>query len=427
MAIYSGAMQNKEHPVLVMGEIGLVSSLGRVGLPVFVGTEIKHNIATHSRYVKQSFVFSSYDSPEFIDELYELGYYFKKKPVIFSDDDRAILNISRNRERLEEHYLFLLPDKSTVNSILDKKRFSALSEKHQLPLPASYEITTSDDFEKIASTITYPCIIKPTKRHYWWSNDFKEQMGFYKKAIKCDDAYHFKRTLKKVSNVNPNVVIQEYVEGHDKQHYSANLFVNEKGKLLGYYIAQKKRIYPIQAGTGTYIETVDNAEVLKISLEIIIKLKLRGLLNIQFKQDCRTGEYKLMEIHARNSLWSLLGAKAEANLAYIYYQNLVYGLEYKQALKARPNVKYFNLSSDIRALFDYRRQGEITINQWWKSLQGERVFAAISLSDPLPTLFKMWYILLRIKGKRPVKRIPRSEAEKDSLLSKNFNFLTRLF
>lgn len=427
MINYSGEFGEKDHPVLVLGEMGLVSGLGEMGLTLFVGNETKKSIASHSRYVKQSFFFSSYDSEEFIDELCELGYYFRKKPVLFSDDDRALLNISQNRERLKAYYLFLYPERQTVNKLLDKQRFTDLSEQYELPVPASYQATPSDSFKQVADEVKYPCIIKPAQRHFWWGDDFINQMGFYRKAIKCSNSYQFKETYQKILEVNPNMVIQEYVEGDDKQHYSANLFVDEKGKLQGYYIAQKKRIYPIKAGTGTYIETLENPEIFKISIEIIEKLELKGLVNIQFKQDSRTGEYKLMEIHPRNSLWSLLGAKAGANLVYLYYQYLVYGLQYEQPVEAKPNVKYINLPKDIRALIAYREEGELAVSEWWESLQGERVFAALSWRDPLPMLFQIWHIAWHVTLERTVrsikKRLPQGRPERyDSVLTRNANF-----
>ncbi|HEX6983579.1 MAG TPA: ATP-grasp domain-containing protein [Balneolaceae bacterium] len=428
MAIYSGEFIDLENPVLVIGEMGLVRSLGEMDLPLFLGTEIEKNIAAHSRYVKQRFFFSPYDSEEFIDELCELGYYFKKKPVILSDDDRAILNISENRNKLKAYYLFLYPERKTVNKILNKQYFSELAERHELPVPVSYQTTSSRDFREVASKINYPCIIKPTQRHFWWGDDFIEQMGHYQKAVKCSDLYQFKDTCQKISEVNPSVVIQEYVEGDDKQHYSANLFVDERGKLQGYYIARKKRIYPIKAGTGSYVETVVNPAVLEISMKIVEKLGLRGLVNIQFKQDSRTAEYKLLEIHARNSLWSLLGAKAGANLAYLYYNYLVYGLHHDNVIKARPNIKYFNLSKDVRALLAYRNEGKLTVAEWWQSLRGERIFAAFSWKDPLPALFKIWDIVLNSLKRAVKKKLPQPKRLKhESFLTRNASFLTRIF
>ncbi len=391
------------NPVLVLGELGLVSSLGGNEIPLIVGSEIKGNPVLHSRYAEERIIFSAYDTDKFIDELCELGRSFEGKAVIFSDDDRAILNISNHRERLKDNYIFLYPTVEMVKSLLDKQDFIELCETYRLPAPTSYKLNCPEQFECIASQIKYPCIVKPSQRHYWWGKDFIEKVGFYKKAIKCSDYEQFKTIYQKIASINPSVVIQEYVEGEDRHHYSANLFVDEGGNIRGYYIAQKLRIYPIKAGTGSFVVTLKNQEVLNISKGIIDKLQLKGLVNIQFKQDCRSGEYKLMEIHARNSQWSLLGKKAGANLAYLYYRYLVHGTVEETVVEARPDVKYINLLQDYRAYKQYRAEGKITFWQWVKSLKGETVFAVYSFSDPMPIVIQFWqYLLSKAKPRHQI-------------------------
>lgn len=409
----------KKNPALILGEIGLLSSLGGLDIPLIVGSEVKKNPVMYSKYVDQYYLLPSYDSREFIDRLCEIGKTLDKKAVLFSDDDRAILNISNHRQRLQEYYLMLYPSIEMVNGILDKQMFVELTNRYQLPAPMSFELDSMDKFECVASQITYPCIIKPAQRHYWWGENFIQTFGSYKKAIKCFGYESLKNTYQKIRTINPNVVIQEYVEGNDRQHYSANLFVDQEGMLMGYYIAQKLRIYPIKAGVGTYVETVSNSEVLQTSMDIIHKLDLRGLVNVQFKQDSRTNEYKLMEVHARNSQWSLLGKKAGANLALKYYNYLV-STDNEDISKAKPGVKYFNLQSDIKAMMDYRAEGTLTIKEWWKSLQGDRVFFMISLKDPKPMLMQLWFTISRkFKSKeviyKPVARLEQKKREKEAI------------
>ncbi len=269
--------------------------------------------------------------------------------VIFSDDDRALLNISRNRDRLRPYYIFTYPDKDVVEKLLDKQSFANLASTHNLPVPKSYEVKTITTLKKVGTKISYPCIIKPTQRHYWWGNTFVNTLGFYKKAIKCEDIGELKRNYSLISKINPSVVVQEYVSGEDDQHFSTNIFADSNSRIRGYYIAQKLRVYPVSAGTGTYIVTIRNKEVERLSFEIVAKLGLKGLINIQFKKDSITDEYMLMEIHIRNSSWSLLGSKAGANLGEQYYKYLTSENIEQDVLIGRSKVKYINLSHDILA------------------------------------------------------------------------------
>ncbi len=379
------------HPALILGEIGLLRSLGELDIPIILGSESKKSAVWYSKYARERYLLPSYDSEAFIEKLCEIGSKLDQKAVIFSDDDRAILNISNNRQRLEPYYLLLYPSAEMVNSILDKQLFIELSELYDLPAPGSYQVNHPSQITAVADQISYPCIIKPTQRHFWWGKAFVESVGFYKKAIKCMSRDYFVDIYHKIAAVNPSVVVQEYVEGPDRQHVSANLFVDEAGAVRGYYIAQKLRIYPIKAGVGTYIVTLDDPEVLNICIDIIQKLELKGLVNIQFKQDSRSGQYKLMEIHARNSMWSLLGNKAGAGLAQLYYRYVTGQPISSEMVRARPNVKYFDLLRDLQAMIQYRAEGLLTIREWLQSFRGDRSFALFSLSDPKPMAMQLWF------------------------------------
>lgn len=410
--------RQSRNPVLVLGEIGLLRSLGELNVPILLGSEDNQNPVWYSKYPDRRYVLPQYDTQAFIDKLCAIGSKLDKKAVIYSDDDRAILNISKHRERLEEYYLFLYPADNMVEKILDKQRFVEASEMYNLPAPDSYLVNRSEDIEMIADSITYPCIIKPAQRHFWWGEKFVKEVGFYKKAIKCQNRDYFLNTYRKVAKVNPNVVIQSYVEGADKQHYSANLFVDDEKQIRGYFIAQKRRIYPIKAGVGTCIVTVENSEVFEICVDIIDKLDLKGLVNIQFKQDSRTGEYKLMEIHARNSMWCLLGNRAGAELAKLYYQVLTGNSLNKEVASARSDVKYIDLLRDFKALLQYRAEGELTFWQWWRSLGGERSYALFSMTDPKPMLMQLWLMAKKGFGfaKEPISRTENANVSQTEMM-----------
>ncbi len=417
-------LANEGVPALIIGENGLLTSIAGAGIPVILGHELKSSPVLWSKYARFKVPFSFYDSKQFIDELCVLGKIIGRKMVILSDDDRALLNISKNRERLRKYYLFNYPDNDVVEKLLDKQSFSEFAEEHNLPIPKSYKIKSVKSLKEVASVITYPCIIKPVQRHHWWGNKFVETLGFYKKAIRCDDIGELKKNYNLISKINPSVVVQEYIHGEDDQHFSANLLTDKSGKIIGIYIAQKLRVYPVSAGTGTFIKTIKNEEVEQLCFDIVDKLDLRGLINIQFKQDSKSGEYMLMEIHIRNSLWSLLGSKAGANLGEQYYKSLTSEMKPKDVIKARPDVKYINLSHDILAALHYHREDKLTVYQWFNSLRGERVFALSSFSDPMPALYKIQSSLMNRlsiigrKSSKTSKQISSYSSQADSFYKK---------
>lgn len=380
-------------PVLIFGETGLIKTVSSAGIPVYAGSEIKNNPALYSRYVKKKFYFTSYESREFIKELCATGQKLPVKPVLLSDDDRLILNISRYREHLLPYYYLLLPSVEIVDGILDKRKFCRLAGKKGLPVPQSFEVSNQDELAAAALELHYPGIIKPAFRHYWYHEQFEDIVGVpYKKAFRFENDKELLELYDKLKLINPQVVLQEYIEGSDDQHYSVNMAIGSSGEILGYYIARKIRVYPITAGMGSYVTTVKDKDVLEQAIYVVKALNLKGLVNIQFKKDSRTGVPRLIELHARNSVWNYLGAAAGVNLPALYYNHLL-GMDLQNHQEYRVNVNYINIKRDVRAFLQYHRSGQLTLPDWLNTYRGKVVFERNFMRDPAPTIMGYWFKL----------------------------------
>lgn len=372
---------------LVLGQLGLVHSLQAAKIPFILGVEKSKNCTCYSRFVKDVVCFSSFRTEEFIEELCDLSRSLNTKLVLFSDDDDALLTISEHRDKLKDHFLFSFPEKEIVAKVLDKQNFSILAKEYDLPAPKSFNISSVDDLNKAAGEFEFPCIIKPVFRSDWYHKDFTSMVGKYAKAFVLENKQELDQIYEKISIINPNIVLQEFIEGDDKFHFSVNMYVDDNHITRGIYIAQKFRVYPIHAGMGSFIQTVKDEEIEQISSEIVKTLKLKGLLNLQFKRDKRTNKPYLIEMHFRNSVWGNLGVKAGLNLYNQYYHGVI-GQELPIAEPAKIGVKYINLERDVLGFFQYRAAGELTFGEWIKSYSGKVTYGDLKFNDPLPFIVK---------------------------------------
>lgn len=378
---------NLAQPVLVLGELSLVHCIGTAGIPVITASERERTSTAYSRYSSEHVVFSSYESEKFIDELCELGKKVGQKMVFVTYDDRVILNISKNRERLKEYYLFTLPDHKMVEQLLDKLLFCDLCEELDLPAPKSLRVSSEKDLIQNIDMLNPPYLIKPAYRHFWFHEDFTKIVGDYKKAYTCSTSQELQKLYSKIQQINPNVVIQEYIVGEDRCMYDVNFHINEKGEAEGYVIAQKIRVYPPTAGWGSYVKTIHNQEIYDSCLDLIEKLNLRGLINIQFKQDNRTGDFKLIEIHTRTSIFDFLGAKAGQNIPALYYASLTGRQEVtSKENDYRDEVKYIHVGRDLRLFILYGKSYDISWARWAKTYLEASVFDGLLLKDPYPAI-----------------------------------------
>lgn len=381
--------KRKTDPVLVCSEIGLIRCLGAAGIPTLTGTEEAENVASYSRYSNGKIIFSSYESEQFIQELCKLGKELDYRPVLMSYDDRLIRNISRYREKLLKYYRFLLPSHEMVEDLLDKQKFVELARAYNLPTPGSLRVTDQSDLKLVSKHLKKPYLIKPLYRHHWFHEDFTEIVGSYQKAFVCYSLQELEELYSRISQINANVVIQEYIAGPDDHMYDINMYIDKKGEVKGIIVAQKLRVYPPTAGYGSYVVTVDDEEILNLSKKIAQKLNLVGLINIQFKRDNNTGEPRLIEIHTRTSIFDILGIKAKMNLPAIYYADMT-GRELPVNGVCKTDVKYLNIERDLRLFFEFGKNYGLTFKNLAGSYMGTKVIDGFSISDPVPSAMAAW-------------------------------------
>ena len=381
-------------PALIVGEIGLVRSIGEAGIPLYVGSYYTDNVSLYSRYCRKRLHFPHTTSEAFAEEMVRFAKKEGRKMVFFSDDDRAVLTFSRYRDELGKYFYHNLPPHEVVENVLDKRRFAVVAREVGVPIPVSFNPASYEEAEKVAGEIAYPCIVKPASKDDWWHPDFLRLVGPYKKAIQCDSREELLATYKKVVQVNPKVVVQEYIAGSDSDLFSVNMYFNARKELLAYFIGHKIRIYPVHAGVASLVETIDDPSMRDLALDCARRLGIQGHFNIQFKRDANTGVLKVMEIHTRNSLWCYLATGAGINISAIAYYDMI-GQPCPLTPNYRTGVKWLDIAKDIKGIRDYRRNGELTYPMWLRSLRGKRVHHILSLRDPVPPLADLWFILRR--------------------------------
>lgn len=382
-------------PVLTLSEIGLVHSLGRAGLPVVAGTFFDGNVALRSTYVSDQVRFAPYDSPRFVEQLLELASTRSTPMVLMSDDDRAILAVSRNRSLLAPHYRFELPDARLVDRVYNKSAFIGLCREKGLPAPAGMAVDSPDDLERAVREMPFPLVVKPPYKEYWWRSDFEREVGPYKKALLAETPAELRALYSNVARIHPSVLLQEYVPGGDDAHYSVNLLMGADGEPASLFMARKHRVHPVGAGVGCLIQILPAHDELEAATrDVCSRLELRGLVNIQFKQHAQTGEFKLIEIQFRNSTWGYIGTAAGRNLPALYYAGLTGALEPPMA-GTLPPLKLIDPGKDVKASLRHIRDGRLTPADWIRSYSGPKIYHGMLAADPVPALLSVWNLAAR--------------------------------
>ncbi len=152
-------------------------------------------------------------------------------------------------------------------------------------IPCPYTRHSRQDIHDFLSRCKFPIIIKPRQG--------LGSIGFHK----FEKREEFWPYMKEKGLDPDDYVIQEFVNFENR--IGTNLFMDQKGNICTSYAVNVLRWFPVDAGAGVLIVTVDAHEVLQYAGKLLKALKWKGFANVAFMVDKETGEPRLLEINGR--------------------------------------------------------------------------------------------------------------------------------
>jgi D-aspartate ligase len=362
--------------------LGLIRSLGKKGVPIYL-LDTGPCIARFSKYVKKYF-----RCPPVLEENRFLEFLLSLARenglngwIIYPNDDEAVCFLARHKEQLGEYYRIMTPDWEVVKYAYDKIQTYQLAEKCGVPIPKTYYPATIEELEKLQ--IEYPAILKPSiKVPFYWETK--------KKAIRVENREQllaeFTRAIKLITP-SQTMMVQELIPGRTKGLFSVGSLCNS-GKVLAGVVVQRPRQHPMDFGHATtFAQTVDMPRLEKKAEKILGEMGYSGLSEVEFMQDPRDGEYKLIEINARAWGWHTIAIKAGVDLPYLSYLDILG--ESVSADGFAKGVKWINLVTDTPTVLIELVMGRMKLSEYLRSIKGKKEYAVMSLNDPLPFIMQL--------------------------------------
>ena len=377
-------------PVMLLGGLNVARALGLAGIPVIVAAARACETALASRYCSGGMKLPPLSERRAaVDALLHAGKRLtaalgKRVPLFYTNDECQRL-VQDHRAELGEHYALLLNDAEVADAVIDKDRFQPLAARRGLPIPDSVAWESLEAFAR-------PVLVKP---HAKFASNVslmhKRIFGRGGKARVFQDG----RALLADSNVQQvrdQLLIQEYVEGDDRQIWSFHGFADEDGRLLAWFVGRKIRTYPVLTGTSSFLELAHDDEVAALGRQVVASLPLKGVFKIDLKRNARTGQLRVLEVNARYNLWHYLGTVNGVNLPSTAYRYLVYGERPTTEPRPRADYRWIYLRYDWRAYRQLAARGELRFAGWLASLVSKPfVCQLFSWRDPLPFFDRGWY------------------------------------
>lgn len=358
--------------------LGIVRSLGRHGIPVCV-VDDEISISGHSRYAQRAIrVQSLRQERTAVEALLEIGRKFELFGwVLYPTREELVAAFSRYRCELSTVFTVPTPEWPVVEPAWDKRVTYERARDLGIPVPRTWVAHTNTDLAKIDGEPPYA--IKPAiKEHFVYATKAKAWRANSRKQLE----ELFERASLHIGS--GEVLIQELIPGDGRQQFAYCAFF-KNGEAQAKMVVRRRRQHPLEFGrASTLVETIENPLLESMSEKFLRSIDYYGLVEIEYKLDLRTGEYKLLDVNARTWGYHSLGYAAGIDFPYLLFADQM-GLPVEYCT-AQAGVKWIRFTTDLPAALLEIFTGRTSWREYLGSLRGLGAEAVFCREDPLPGL-----------------------------------------
>ncbi|MGH9342885.1 MAG: hypothetical protein ACRD19_03885 [Terriglobia bacterium] len=371
-------------PVVVAGVyqtgVNLMRDLIRRGLTAYGIDHNRNQPGFRSVYGKTLQCPNPDEKPaEWVDFMSDLARKLGTKPALIPSADAFVSAMARHRDTLKQSYLFC-HDASTIQAKLaTKEEQYNLVRDHFMPAPRTQFVKSPDEITQFTSVAQFPCLLKPLRTRDW--DHLRDGHPFYnKKVALANSAEELAAQYRLAAEINPEVVVQEIIQGPDTAKLIYFSCYNREGSRIAVSMARELRTSPMQFGPATVVEPVWDSETDRVCDQFLKRIGYAGLCEIELKRDSRDGKVKIIEANPRYTGSGDFAHYAGVDLGWLHYLDLIGQAVAPVSQRAR-NFRHIVLMQDFGAIRSYRRAGLLTWGDFIRAYRPPVVFFDFDFRD----------------------------------------------
>jgi predicted ATP-grasp superfamily ATP-dependent carboligase len=371
------------------GTLGVVRSLGRMGVRVYPVVGGRFTPVALSRYSAGSLVWKPYREcdEQVVHGLGTLGKRLGRPTILIPADDQAAVLVAEHSAQLAEWFVYPQLPLQLPRKVADKRCLYCLCKNLGVPCPEAAFVSSLDELHDFAERTAFPVVVKAATR---------EQVppGAQSTSIARtpDELFALYRQIRTPGNTE--VILQEYLPSDSAEDWIFHGYCNPKTNCFLGFTGKKLRSYPAFAGQTALGIPVENEALLRQTEKLLKGIGYAGIVDLDYRFDRRDGKYKLLDFNPRMGANLRLFENAEG-------VDVVRALHLDLSGRTVPiapmltNRKFIVECLDLPAAVQYMRRGSLTLRGWLASLKGPREVAWFCVDDPLPALNMSLRILFR--------------------------------
>lgn len=281
-------------PVVVLGAgvngLGVVRSLALAGVPLYLADPNLRSCEARTRYAHKLQA-PAMSGGALLDalEVWAETRFSGQRPVLILTQEQTVRTVSDARERVFEHYRMSLPSREVLDALVTKQGFHRLATDAGAQVPQTLYVTQVQDLNGLAS-LRFPVVLKPA----WHSRAYSQR---FKKAYRLEDGDSVVALYRRICPLEPNMVVQEWIDGGDSDIYFCLQHVSGNGAVAATFVGRKIRSWPPGVGGTASCTSADEvADELSAATTAFFRATgVIGTASMEFKRDAQSGRFLMIE------------------------------------------------------------------------------------------------------------------------------------
>ena len=369
------------------GGLGVIRSLGRLGIPVRTMHEDRLAPAALSRYAARPVLPmpASSHPDDVLDLLDRLADRLPGPAVLITTDDAGAIFLAEHGDKLRPRYLFPAPPADLPRRAAGKATLAEICRTADVPHPATTVPVDAAEATAFADACGYPIMAKVNR---FWAADKTTNLQSTTIVHDRTALLELVEQVRRATGDGPDtgLLLQEYLapttHGARRDWFFHGYFDADSRCLVG-HTGIKMRSYPAYAGMTSYGRWTPNQRLREQSIALLTGLGYQGIVSLDYCWDPRHDAYRLVDFNPR------LGAQFRlfhdtAGIDLVRAQHLDLTGRTIPPGEAIPGRTLAVENYDPIAMLTYRRSGNLSLRSWLSSLRAADEYAWFAGDDLAP-------------------------------------------
>jgi predicted ATP-grasp superfamily ATP-dependent carboligase len=374
-------------PAVVFGllhaGLAVTRSLGRARIPVTGISWNQHDFGLKSRYLRRRHLVAPGDDDAVLEAIRAEG----ERVVLFPERDEHVEWALDHWDEVRALADMPLPEsREAVLRLRRKDILPSVADEAGVPSPGT--VLADGDASVREAGLRPPLVVKAVE-----GQEFA--LAFGHKAVVAQDVDEALRVAQEARERGFTTIIQEIVPDSHEHVYSLLAYVARDGRPLVTVVGRKVRQGPLRFGTSAVFEVDYEPRVLDQGLRLLSAAGYTGIAHVEFAQDPRDGEFRVLEVNTRLPVWAALAANRHLDLPRIVYDDLL-GREVAPLPTFQGNLTWVYLAKDLHVSLQMARRRELGPREFLSGyLRRPKARAVFARDDPWPAVASLGYLRSR--------------------------------